>query len=406
MMMAHSTVLSLIALSLCVIAAAGSTAPSRLRLHLPTTGPHLRHHAGAHAAEPVQESWQQLPAAFARSSLPAPPYKGYVYFAWGAGSYSSTQSQTSLRALAATGVQVVEIGLTWYGDNEQSTEVRMDPQQSPTMQDMLTVIGQARALNMSVVLKPHVDLKNGAWRANIGVSFSEQQWGQWWASYNTYMDWVLALAQQTGVDAINIGTELCATEHREQEWRALAQRLRQKGWSKPLWYGTNWNWQQACPAQPRGCPGGPLNITWWDAVDAIGVDAYYPLAQAPGSSVAQLVQAWAPIVAPLTDLSRRLQRPLLFPELGYASFPQATVQPWACCSGAPDLEAQRSAFDAFFQGPWSMRQVLGVFWWAWSPSDVPAGSCNTNFAIYGKPAQGVVAARYGGQGPPTRCTAA
>ena len=205
---------------------------------------------------------------------------------------------------------------------------------------MEAVISQAHSLNLSVVLKPHVDLKTGLWRANIGTWFSEAQWAAWWASYTAYLDWTLALAQRTDVAGINIGTELCATEHREVEWRALVARLR-RSWSGPLWYGTNWNWPGSCPAQPGGCPGGPLAIKWWDAVSAIGVDAYYPLAAMPGQSVDELARAWGPILAPLLELATRLQRPLIFPEIGYASFANASVQPWACCAGPTSRPSAR-----------------------------------------------------------------
>ncbi len=269
-------------------------------------------------------------------------------------------------------------------------------QLSQTYEEMQLVIRQAQALNMSVVLKPHVDLKTGLWRANIGMNFNETQWGVWWGSYRAYMAWILRLAQATGVAAINIGTELCATEHRDKEWRNVVKFFRQSGWSLPLFYGTNWAWMQACPLQPHGCPGGPFNITWWDAVDAIGVDAYFPLAAAPGSDVPTLVLRWMQIIAPLKQLAQKFNRPLIFPEIGYASFRNATVAPYACCSGPVDLEAQHTAFAAFFHegGPW--EQVSGVFWWAWTPVDVPNPTCNTNFAIYGKPAQHVIAAAYNG----------
>lgn len=98
------------------------------------------------------------------------------------------------------------------------------------------------------------------------------------------------------------------------------------------------------------------NIDFWDALDAIGVDAYYglgneelPLGVAP--TVAQLVAAWEPIRESLANLSSSLGKPVLFTEVseegarsmrsqmsarlvnavrqvGYQSRPSCHIRPW------------------------------------------------------------------------------
>jgi hypothetical protein len=52
--------------------------------------------------------------------------------------------------------------------------------------------------------------------------------------------------------------------------------------------------------------GNENSITWWDAVDYIGVDAYYNLVpDNPNPSYQELMNAWTPIVNSLYDLSLR-----------------------------------------------------------------------------------------------------
>jgi len=70
--------------------------------------------------------------------------------------------------------------------------------------------------------------------------------------------------------------------------------------------------------------GTLATIDFWDALDAVGVDAYYylgsaelPLGIAP--AVDDLVAAWEPIKATLANLSASLGKPILFTEVRRAS---------------------------------------------------------------------------------------
>jgi hypothetical protein len=78
------------------------------------------------------------------------------------------------------------------------------------------------------------------------------------------------------------------------------------------------------------------------------------LATAPDAPLSTLVAAWQPILANLSALSAANGgKKIIYAEIGYASFSGAAVQPWACCTGMPDLAAQATAFTAFFQTAWT-----------------------------------------------------
>ena len=58
----------------------------------------------------------------------------------------------------------------------------------------------------------------------------------------------------------------------------------------------------------------PQTVSWWDAVDVIGVDAYWPL---KGTTVAALEREWRPVLDMLQALSAAVRRPVVFTELGF-----------------------------------------------------------------------------------------
>jgi hypothetical protein len=60
-----------------------------------------------------------------------------------------------------------------------------------------------------------------------------------------------------------VGTELVGSGHLEAAWRAVLTDVRRR-FHESLIYAANHS-------------GEEMRLTWWDAVDFIGVDAYYPL---------------------------------------------------------------------------------------------------------------------------------
>jgi hypothetical protein len=70
-------------------------------------------------------------------------------------------------------------------------------------------------------------------------------------------------------------------------------------------YAANWDAYERTP--------------FWDDLDLIGVDAYFPLSSDPDVSVGELVEAWEPVVSDLRTFAIRHDRPILFAEFGYRS---------------------------------------------------------------------------------------
>lgn len=96
-----------------------------------------------------------------------------------------------------------------------------------------------------------------------------------------------------------------------------------------------------------------------DAVDFIGVDAYWPLT---GQNVSSLVGEWTPILDALGVLSARVNRSVVFTELG---FPSGSGLRSSGPPGAAAYALQAAQYEAVFLATRNRSWFLGTFWWNW-----------------------------------------
>ncbi len=240
----------------------------------------------------------------------------------------------------------------------------------------------ARERGIATLLKPHVWL-HGSWPGDIEMS-SEEDWRAWFASYREFLlEWARFAAAEE-LEGLCIGTELDRTLVREAEWRALIRDVKQV-YGGLLTYAANWTHFEQVP--------------FWEELDAIGVNAYFPLSTSPRPSVAELEQAWQPLRARLAGLAERHERPIVFTEIGYRPVPGVFERPWDYETRAePDPECQSNGYQAalrvFLDEPW----FGGLFWWKWHASASlerrRQRSSNTGFSPQGQPAEEIVRRAY------------
>jgi hypothetical protein len=243
----------------------------------------------------------------------------------------------------------------------------------------------ARQRGIATLLKPHLWTGRGSWRGELAM-VTEDHWEEWFAQYESFILHYAELAQANGIEALCIGTELSATLHREAEWRRIIARVRQVygGW---LIYAANWTHFEDVP--------------FWDAVDMIGVQAYFPLAAEPTDDVDVLAAGWEPWLERLEAVARREDRRVVFTEIGYRTNTNAAVEPWLWerqTSGGGDAagrRTQQACYEAFFHAVWPRDWVGGAYFWKWFPHHERAGGDEDDgFTPQRKPAQVTLAERY------------
>jgi hypothetical protein len=247
----------------------------------------------------------------------------------------------------------------------------------------------AQGNSVSTLLKPHIwlmDRDSGFWSGAIRMA-REEDWEAWFASYEVFILHYARLAQDEGDDALCVGTELEGTTHREQEWRRIIAAVRQV-YDGRLTYAANWS-------------GEFERIAFWDALDFIGVQAYFPLSETPNPSIEALVDSWAPLRDRLAGLSERTGKRIVFTEVGYRSAPGAAIEPWLWRSEGPsDHTTQANCYEAAFRALWNEPWFMGTFWWKWFPHWQEDRSAeDRSFTPQGKDAVAVISRWYGAAAP-------
>jgi len=306
---------------------------------------------------------------------------GICYVAWGGGDYASSDADQSLENLAATGANWIRLRVQLIQNTISDTIIYQKPD-GPTDDDLIHVIDQAHALNMNVMLASNVDLDVDPthWRGDIGTQFTtEKEWMAWFHNYQNYIWQYAEFAADHGVDQFLVGLELMGTIHREENWRAVVEGVRDR-FEGPISYSAMHETIQ--------------NITWWDSLDYIGVSAYYQLTEKNDPTVEDINAAWISHINKLSDLHQTWDKQVLITEVGYCSIDGYNTTPWLT-EGESDLAEQADCFQAFFESVYTQPWIEGAYFWIWLPDLFHGGPCSLEHEFHDKPAEDVLRSWYG-----------
>jgi hypothetical protein len=240
-------------------------------------------------------------------------------------------------------------------------------------------ISAVHARNMSIMLKPHVDCANGVWRGFISFS-NEGDWQAWFSQYELFINHYATLAQACGVEEFCVGVEYVGTVHREAEWRTVIDSVR-ANFSGLLTYAANWdNYGQ---------------VPFWDALDVVGIDAYFPLTNDTDPDFSTIMTGWSHWKAAIANFQTTVQKTVVFTEIGYCSQDGTNTEPWNwTLSGIVDLKEQTDCYEAVFQTFWREPWFGGIYWWVWDPDPAAGGPADVHYTPHGKPAEDVLKTYY------------
>lgn len=301
-------------------------------------------------------------------------------------------SDSLLVHLAGLGVTHLTLIPFGFMPTPFTPELRMNPDArwySESDVGIRTLAAKADTLGMAVILKPHIWI--GRYSVGevtrAGIDFeTEAAWQTWEAQYRDFLLHYAHLGATIGAPLLVLGTELAnPARERPQFWRGLIDTVRTV-YGGELTYAANWYDEYE-------------HIPFWDALDYVGVQAYFPLAdtEAPPAA-AELAAAWQAHGEALAAIARRTGQPVLFTEIGYRSVPYAAREPWRWASrdeaaaGLADPDLQARLYDAFFAGPWRAPWMAGAIVWKWqSDGDRRrADRHRIDFTPQGKPAEAVI----------------
>ncbi|MEM0992284.1 MAG: hypothetical protein AAF847_16420 [Bacteroidota bacterium] len=214
----------------------------------------------------------------------------------------------------------------------------------------------AREAGIKVMLKPQVYIP-GSWTGDMDYA-QASDWESWEKGYDMYILLMAELAEKYQVELFCVGTEFkIGAKKRESYWRNLIREIRDI-YSGKLVYAANWD------AYP--------DIPFWDALDYVGINAYFPLVDQKTPTVKSIKSAWRSIYQQIEDFQQRVDRPIIFTEYGYLSVDGCTYNTWELESKVRSLpineQAQANAYQALFETFWEADWWQGGFLWKWFPN--------------------------------------
>ncbi|MGD8395986.1 MAG: hypothetical protein PVF43_10975 [Candidatus Eiseniibacteriota bacterium] len=267
-------------------------------------------------------------------------------------------------AMVSTMRDIRAVGANWVAthpyariDADGSVRFRsFDPADPPDWIDR--PIQEAHALGLHIMIKPHLAYWGSGFRWRGEIDFDDDAaWQRFWSGYER---WIVGLARACrDADAFVVGTELRHTLDQEERWRRLIAAVREQT-GAPLTYAANWDVYGS--------------VGFWDALDAIGIQAYFPLTDTPDPDADTLVRAWEVVLGAIRQVADRHRLPVVFTELGYGRSLETAARPWTYADDGPvaaDLQQRcmRAALEAVEREP----RLVGAFLWKWFPNPHPVG---------------------------------
>lgn len=245
-------------------------------------------------------------------------------------------------------------------------------------QGVCATIKHAKQAGLKVMVKPHLWIP-GSWPGSFQLK-NEESWIDWETQYEKYILQLAVIADSMDADMFCVGTELrFAANERPNYWRSLIAKVRIK-FKGPLTFAANWD--------------NYKNITFWDKLNYIGIDAYFPLSDDQTPEFNGLVKAWEPIKKNVRSLSKKFDRPVLFTEYGYRSIDKAAWRNWEVEDNynlPVNLIAQENAYKAIYNTFWGEDWFAGGFSWKWyNNNDQAGGIKNTDYTPQNKPVERIM----------------
>lgn len=219
--------------------------------------------------------------------------------------------------------------------------------------DVLAAMRQAHAAGLRVLLVPHLWVESGDWRALIDPG-DDAAWGRWAKAYEKFVLAWAEVAREGNADMLSVGVELRSwvTTTRATSFLPIIAAVR-RVYPGPLTYSANWD-----------DVGDTIVL---GALDVIGINAFYPLAERDGARFAELLRGGERVADKVRALASTWHKPVLFTEMGYTTRPNPAVRPWewpdAMKGIVPDEAAQADAYLALLAPLRDEPAFLGFFAW-------------------------------------------
>jgi hypothetical protein len=314
------------------------------------------------------------------------PGKGY-------GTAACARTMRELARIGATWVSVTPYGRVW-NLAPSGIDFTFEAPFPDNRKAVLAAMRQAHAEGLRVLLVPHLWVESGQWRGEIDPR-TEAGWRAWARAYRTFVLTWAEVAKEGEADMLSVGVELGSwlTSSRARTFLPIVADVR-KIYGGPLTYSANWD--------------DVDDTLILSALDVIGINAFYPLADKDGADFVELRQGGARVAERVRRLTELWHKPVIFTELGYTTRTDPAVRPWEwpehLQSVTVDQRAQAEAYRGLLAPLLEEPAFLGFFVWrVYADPDDASQEAEWGFSPRGKAAELVVRdafrARWAADGP-------
>jgi hypothetical protein len=302
-------------------------------------------------------------------------HEGYQIF----NGYASTEATASMDYLAKNlhCNTVAVIPYSGYQDVTKPSWLEFsDGAGAENDESIVHSLWSAQQAGLQTMLKPQVWPWN-SWTGEIAMQ-SEEDWAIFFDRYFRWIRHYAIMGEMYGADVLCVGVEFSkATLQRPDDWRRMIQRLRPI-FSGKITYAANWGDEfEQCK--------------FWDAVDYIGINCYYPLTKKDKPNQKDLDRGFSEILDKVEFAATKANKEVLFTEIGFRSVARTWQNPHAEADDrVTDFEAQEMCYKSMIRGLSARPWCKGVYLWKWPAYMDDAKYDLHGFTPLGRPSEKLV----------------
>jgi hypothetical protein len=243
--------------------------------------------------------------------------------------------------------------------------------------NLMSVIRDARKYKKKLVLKPHFWVEGAGWAGSL--DFDSVGWVKFEKNYTQFiMRWAI-YAEMNRIEMFCFATELKTVVRKRPEFFQRIIRLIRHVYHGKLLYAANWDDYQRFP--------------FWDELDFIGVDAYFPITESVTPTVEEVHEIWKTFAQQLGIFALKKRKMIIFTEYGYRSIDRPVWKQWeiewVSDTLHVNLQAQVNSYEGLFRAVWNEPWFAGGFLWKWYPEPIHFTGLNANsdYTPQNKPAE-------------------
>ena len=292
--------------------------------------------------------------------------------------YLGTEAELSIEKLSSIGVNSLTI-IPYSGFSSMTEPAPIEFTTGPGGENDASIIHAAYSAHqsgMSVMLKPQLWSWLG-WTGDITMK-SAKDWDLFFYYYEQWIIHYALMAELYDMEIFCIGVEFqnaSLSEH--NRWDDLFDKVR-KIYSGKITYAANWGDEFE-------------TVSFWDKLDYISVNCYYPLSEKTDPTDAELLAAFEKNLDKIEKVHTKYNLPVLFTEIGFKSISAPWINPHKDADEQNyDETAQKRCYAIMQQAMDDEDWIKGVYLWKWPSYMQYANEYNKDFTPCGKEAEEVV----------------